>query len=274
MEHIELSDDTAPAHPRPAPTEDGSRLVIDGLPGHFCLHYQPEIDLSTRSIVACEAFLRWWHPTFGMLRPGPSLEGTRWSGDLATLEEWAVRAAHRQSATWASSGTPIRVAVNVTVPRLGDPGFVEVVDSLAGSFEADAPLALDVPFGAFLRHRPATMRATDRLREVGVVVIADGAFGCEAVESLRHTAVSMVKIPLHTSGPRHPGLHPLVAATLASANDLDLVATAKQVEDAMELDHLQLLGFDRAFGNAVSHPVTAEAFTSIIGRQGARSATS
>ena len=56
------------------PTFDGSSLILDGLPGFFTLHYQPEFDLATHRVVGCESLLRWWHPDFGMLRPGATVE--------------------------------------------------------------------------------------------------------------------------------------------------------------------------------------------------------
>ena len=74
-----------------------SSTAFEGLPGRFCLYYQPELDLRDGSIRACEAMVRWWHPEFGMVRPGLTLDGTRWNERVHGIEEWAVAEVCRQA---------------------------------------------------------------------------------------------------------------------------------------------------------------------------------
>ena len=50
--------------------EDLRRAMAEG---SLALHYQPEIDLATGQVVAVEAFLRWPHPTLGLIPPGAPL---------------------------------------------------------------------------------------------------------------------------------------------------------------------------------------------------------
>jgi EAL domain-containing protein (putative c-di-GMP-specific phosphodiesterase class I) len=246
-------------------TDDGDGLRLDGLPGVFGLHYQPEMDLDTDEVTGCEALLRWWHPDFGVLQPGASLHRSRWSGHLDGLDRWAVHAVCRQIAEWSETGHPLRVALNVTARSLMDPAFRQTVGEALGVSGADpALLGIDVPLVSFTWHSVSTTQTAAALANHGVTIIADGVSDEVPAETLTECGVSVVKIKLATARSRHGGMHPSVAAGLDLAHGLGAIAVAKAVQTTEQLDAVREMGFDRAFGHIFGGAMDASAMTELI----------
>ena len=246
------------------PTFDGSSLMLDGLPGFFTLHYQPEFDLQDHRVVGCESLLRWWHPDFGMLRPGASLHRTRWSTGLAGAEEWAVVAACRQAAAWRDEGRPIQADVSVSRRLLVAPRFPHLFDAAVTDSGVDPrDLALDVPLAAFTKHRLDALPNVAVLADLGVTIACDGVTG-DVRLALEHTPATVLKVELHTAGRRAPGLHPSVQVGLRVARDLGAVAVSKAVETDADLDELRAMGFERAFGHVFGPAVDADELLDVI----------
>jgi EAL domain-containing protein (putative c-di-GMP-specific phosphodiesterase class I) len=231
-------------------TEDGDTLILDGLPGSFGLHYQPEVDLDTDEVTGCEALLRWWHPDFGVLRPGASLHGSRWSHHLAGLDRWAVHVACRQIASWSEAGRPMRVALNLSPRSLRDPAFRRTVgEALVASGAAPTLLGIDVPLASFRMHPVATSQTAATLANFGIAIVADGVTLEIDREMLAECAVSVVKVPLANGFGGRGALHRKLPAAVDQAHGLGAVAVAKRVETPEQLAKVRAMGFDRAFGH-------------------------
>lgn len=263
---------TAPTlFPVSHPDEDAVEptITLDGLPGSFGLHYQPEFDVASGAITGCEALLRWHHPSFGTLRPGPALSDSRWTAQLTELQEWAILAACRQSAAWERAGTPLRVAVNVSVPVLSESRFI---DTLTGTISAWGTrpelVAVDVAVAGFGRYSAKLMASLEAVSGAGVAIIVDGVSGDVGRESLVEVKVAACKIPLYVNTCRRQGLHPSVMLALELAGDLGALTVAKAVETAGDLDEVRALGFDRAFGHLYSVALPAAALSALAQRRG------
>ena len=62
------------------------------------LHYQPKIDVATRTIVGVEALARWPHPSEGMIPPNDFIPLIEQSGWARHVTYWALETASRQDA--------------------------------------------------------------------------------------------------------------------------------------------------------------------------------
>ena len=88
--------------------------------GSLTLHYQPEIDLLTGQVVTVEAFLRWPHPTLGLIPPEHLLVLAEESGLIQTLTAWVFEQAIADCAQWWREGHQVAVAVNLLATDLLD----------------------------------------------------------------------------------------------------------------------------------------------------------
>lgn len=252
------------------PSEVGS-TEFDGLPGRFCLYYQPELELRDGSIQSCEALLRWWHPDFGMVRPGLTLGGTRWNERVRGIEEWAVAEACRQALEWADDGTPVQVALNVSRQDIVCGRYLgAVAEALQATGVDPALLALDVPFLALATDPHRLHDVVEGISALGVTVVIDGVGAGTSFDALAAVDADVWKVDTYTRGLRHPELHPSVGEALDRAHQRGVLAVAKQVESRSALQEVTALGYDRAFGHAISPPVTARALGVIKKRGVAR----
>jgi EAL domain-containing protein (putative c-di-GMP-specific phosphodiesterase class I) len=235
---------------------DGATTIV-GLPGHFCLHYQPQMDLHSGAILRCEALLRWWHPEFGLLSPHASLMGTRWSDDVSGLEGWAVREVIRQGALWDQQVLPVQTALNVSVPFLLRPGFAESLqDELEASGLNPYLLAIDIPVQALATSTVAVEQVAHRLDDAGIGIIADGVVGSMDADRLSVFGAEAWKIDLGKRAAGRPGLHRSVGAAVERAHEAGVRAVAKAIEDDEQLAEARDLRFDEVFGNIISPPLS------------------
>ena len=64
--------------------------------GGLTLHYQPQLDLRTREVLAVEALLRWEHPRLGLLAPAKFLPLVEEAGLMEAVTRWVLRSATEQ----------------------------------------------------------------------------------------------------------------------------------------------------------------------------------
>lgn len=252
------------AHPPP----DSEAHDVDGLPGRFCLYYQPEFDLSDGSVPSCEALLRWWHPDFGILSPGPSLARTKWAERLAGVEAWSVFAACRQVASWEDQGRPVQVALNVSRHHLRDPQFIgRVCQALDSTGINPHQLAIDLPLSALVKDPINVRQVALDLADLGVVLIVDGVSGDASPATFEGLPISVLKIVVGNVG--HPsaiGRHRSADDAIALAKSIGAVSVAKSVETAADLQALLEMGFDRAFGHVFSPALAPSALLPMLNR--------
>ncbi|MFN8017783.1 MAG: EAL domain-containing protein [Acidimicrobiales bacterium] len=212
------------------PADAQRSLEVDALPGYFTLHFQPELDLESRAVVACEALLRWVHPEYGVLRPGAALEQSGWSDALVEAEDWATTAVAEELAGWQAAGLDLQVALNVSARQLENAELATTIGrALERSGARPEQLRVDIPIGAFTTQRLVVVDTVRRLADLGVAVVADGVTG-DPRSPLAGLPVSVLKINIHVGGRLDlTRLHPAVAGSLRLAKELGATSVAKAV---------------------------------------------
>lgn len=244
---------------------DAEAFGVRGLPGSFCLHYQPEVDLRSGAIAGCEALLRWWHPGLGLVSPGPALAHPKWSARLAGLETWSIFAACRQAMAWERGGARLPVALNVSANLLADPELVNRVrQALVVTGMAPGMLVVDVPVAAAAGASEAVRRVTTDLADLGVTVAIDGVRDARDQVALAQIPASVYKIiPEPVSEAGVVGLRTAEAVGMAQTRGATTVA--KSVETTTDLQAAQRLGFDRAFGHIFSPALSSADLARTLG---------
>jgi EAL domain-containing protein (putative c-di-GMP-specific phosphodiesterase class I)/GGDEF domain-containing protein len=138
------------------------------------LHYQPRYLLSTREIIAVEAFLRWPHKIRGMVPTSEFLPIAELSGLSVQLGRWVLRRACRDLATLAERGYPaLRVSVNVGRQYLSAESLAEDVANSAKEAGIE-PSQLDLEITEqMLSTGRSGLAALHQLRGQGVRVLVD-----------------------------------------------------------------------------------------------------
>ncbi|MCB1738088.1 MAG: diguanylate cyclase, partial [Gammaproteobacteria bacterium] len=134
------------------------------------LHYQPQIELSTRRLAGVEALVRWNHPTRGMVPPGEFIDVAERIGFIDTLGEWVMRSACAQMVTWMQEGfSGFRVAVNVSPTQFRKDGFIDNVIEILETTGCPAHLLeLEVTESPFHEGGEAALGVFQALHTIGV----------------------------------------------------------------------------------------------------------
>ena len=194
--HVDATPADTPA-PSSTPTsvtvvEQEGSVQVSTLPGDFSVQYQPVLDLRDGSMHTGDAVLRWWHPVFGVLRPGPSLKGTTWLHEVRAIETWSLHEVCRQAAAWLDLQPEIELTANLSPARLLAPDLLATVDEALAAAELDPQhLAVAVPLGAVAVDPVPLARTMGGLARRGVRVVMDGV-GAGASLS----AIGLVEAPI------------------------------------------------------------------------------
>ncbi|MBX3285717.1 MAG: EAL domain-containing protein [Actinobacteria bacterium] len=246
-------------------------VQLPTLPGDFNVHYQPALDLRDGSMHTADAVLRWWHPVFGVLRPGPSLKGTGWAAEVQALETWTIHEVCRQAAAWVEAHPGLELTVNPSPTRLLAPEFASTLTEALAAHDLDpCHVAVAVPLGAVAVDPVALTRTMARISRLGARVLLDGVGAGSTLSVIGELDAPIWRIDVRPARRRERGLHPTAVEALERARDLGATTVAASVDDAATLTEAIDIGFDRAAGRVISPPVTALAVQSLLRRRPVR----
>ena len=257
---------------------DPSRLALLGelrraLEGNeLQLHFQPKVDLKTRTVVGAEALLRWPHPKRGLVSPAefiPLAEETG-SGLIRPLTRWVLDRAVGEARGWERAGRCVPVSVNVSARSLHDGRIVDDVEEalLTHDLRADR-LVVEVTESAMMTDAGRAAEVLSSLASRGVAVaIDDFGIGYTSLGLLKRLPVHELKIDrsfvIGMAGDEGADTA-IVRSTVEIAHNLGLNVVAEGVEDQWTLDFLPTFGCDQAQGYHIARPMPAAAFGGWMG---------
>ncbi|HKW79206.1 MAG TPA: EAL domain-containing protein [Candidatus Limnocylindria bacterium] len=137
------------------------------------LQFQPQVHTPTGKLVGAEAFVRWPHPSYGMIGPGDIVALVEQGALHVEFDRWVVTAVCAQIKRWRSEGFDVAiVAANLWAQTLRSKEGVEAVSHIVK--QSDAPvgsLEIECPRGTI--GDPALKDAAKRLRKLGVRVASE-----------------------------------------------------------------------------------------------------
>lgn len=240
--------------------------------GALVLHYLPEVDMRTGEILACEALVRWQHPTRGLLSP-ESFIGVAESINLAgELGRWVMRAACADFAAWRSRGIGAEAVmrINVSPVQLVTDGFVDAVAAIVEEFGLEkGSICLEITESVVVQDIETTRVTLNGLQEAGVrIAIDDFGTGYSALSHLKSLPVDTLKID--KSFVRELGSDPgdlaIVRAIIALAEAFGLELVAEGVETEVAALTLLRHGCHRAQGFLLSRPIPGAAMEELLAK--------
>ena len=241
--------------------EDLRRAMAEG---SLALHYQPEIDLATGQVVAVEAFLRWPHPTLGLIPPEHLLALAEESGLVQSLSTWVFEQAIADCAQWWREGRQVAVAVNLLATDLLDSALPRRMGALLnGAGLGPEALVLEITEGMVMADLTRSKRVIQSLAEEGIMVsIDDFGTGFSSLSHLSDLAVGEVKLDrAFTSrlqlGDADTREENLVRSVIDLAHALGLRVVAEGIEQLDFVSVLAGLGCDSGQGFAIQAPCRA-----------------
>jgi diguanylate cyclase (GGDEF)-like protein len=240
--------------------------------GDLALHYQPQLDLRTGEVIACEALLRWTHPEKGLIPPAQFIPVAESSGLIRPIGAWVLAEACRAARRWRDAGVGLRVAVNVSVAQLRHQDMVSMATRvLEQTGMQPAFLELEVTESLFVDPAQLAMRRSlEGLAAMGLgLSIDDFGTGYSSLGYLRRLPVSRIKID--KSFLRHVGADPvddaIVRAIIGLARTFDRRVLAEGVETEAQRLFLMREGCDEAQGYLFAKPMSEPDCTAFLARR-------
>lgn len=202
------------------------------------LHYQPEIDLRTGTIVAYEALLRWHHPTRGIVSPDLFMQIAEDTGLIVPIGKWVIERACRDAALWPNKAV---VAVNLSVTQIGKSNLVDIVTAaLLRSGLPAQRLELEVTENLFLRRDSGCLSDLHQLNELGVrLALDDFGTGSSSLGSLQRLPFQKIKIDrlfvADIASNAQSAAIVCAIANLARTLDIETVAEGIETDDQARL---------------------------------------
>lgn len=244
----------------------GLRLALER--DEFHLLYQPQIDAASGRLCAVEALIRWNHPTRGLVSPLEFIPLAEENGLIEPIGLWVLRTATADAARWHQSGTPLKVAVNLSPLQFNNPQLANLVaTTLRLTGLPPRLLELEVTEGALMAHTAATRKTLTALRDQGIgIALDDFGTGFSSLAYLTRMPIGHIKIDkCFITGLLEGGeSEAIVRAVLAMAGSLGMRVTAEGVETRAQALALKAMACDTLQGFYFSRPVAAGRIAALL----------
>ncbi|MEW5769004.1 MAG: EAL domain-containing protein [Pseudomonadota bacterium] len=233
------------------------------------IHFQPQVDIRSDTIVGAEALVRWQSPDEGMVPPGRFIPIAEQTGLIESIGHWVLLETCRQGKRWLDAGLPpLTLAVNVSPRQVMHGDLAETVAQILRETGFPAQrLELEMTESALMEAQEHVLDVLRRLRALGVrIAIDDFGTGYSSLAYLKRFPIDVLKVDKSFVDdiPRLSDDMEITATIIAMAHSLRLKVMAEGVETTAQLDFLKAHGCDFYQGYLKSRPLPAEQFTALL----------
>ncbi len=226
---------------------------------NFLLYFQPQVDVGSGRMIGVESLVRWRHAKRGLVSPAKFVPIAEETGLIQPLGDFVLNAACAQAAAWVASGSPLRVAVNLSAQQLRNRELpAQVAEVLARTKLSANFLELELTETALLDDIPGALVVMNALKQMGVTLsLDDFGAGYSSLSHLRHCPFDVVKIDRSFVKSIVGSVRDqmLVKHLVQLAHDLGMSVVAEGVETTAQCDILHRLGCRHFQGYLFSPPV-------------------
>jgi diguanylate cyclase (GGDEF)-like protein/PAS domain S-box-containing protein len=249
-----------------------SELRIALHENQLVLHYQPKMSVEG-VLTGAEAFVRWLHPTRGLVSPATFIPLAEETGLIVALGNFVLTAACRQLHQWSARQATAHLSMEVKVSgqQLRQSDFVTVVlQTLYATGAKPELLKLELNESLLVVDVEDIIEKTTELSKSGVVFsLADLGTGYSSLSHLRRLALDQLRIDqsfvrgLLTNSDDEA----VTRSIFALADSLKLKVGAEGVETQEQRDVLASHGCIEFQGYLFSQPLRVDEFEALLLRQ-------
>lgn len=227
----------------------------------FLLHYQPKIDVATKTVTGMEALIRWKRPE-GILLPEHFMAAIEDSELIIPISEWVTKTAYMQNKAWQDAGLPtMTMSINLSVRNLNRQILQVMENILAETKLKPNSFEVELTESVLMVNIENNIQVLHALKDMGFKIsIDDFGTGYSSLSYLKRFPIDILKID--QSFVRDIAIDPddaaIVTAIIAMAHSLGFRVIAEGVETAAQLKFLCDHGCDEIQGYYFSRPLPAE----------------
>jgi len=163
----------------------------------FELYYQPQFNLDENRVDAVEALVRWNHPARGQVPPFEFITVAEECGLMPAVGKWVLGEACRQAGEWRkSTDFNLRIAINVSVQQIMQPGFVnDVLTTLEKNHLGPESIEIELTESVFMADTDWVVKSLTTLRDAGLkIALDDFGTGYSSLSQLQDLPINTLKI--------------------------------------------------------------------------------
>jgi len=229
----------------------------------FTVHYQPQFDTKSDTIVGMEALIRWEHPTMGLIPPGKFIPLAEESGLIVDIDRIVMRIAMQQFQSWYEMGyNPGILSLNLAMRQLNSDDFVEYLkQNIKEICFHPRCLELEVTEGQVMQNPHLSIEKLNTIHDMGIeIAIDDFGTGYSSLSYLKKLPLDKLKIDRSfiSDIPDDDDDVAITKAIIALAKSLNLKIVAEGVETQEQRDFIVENECDYIQGYFYSKPLPAE----------------
>jgi EAL domain-containing protein (putative c-di-GMP-specific phosphodiesterase class I)/CheY-like chemotaxis protein len=227
--------------------------------------FQPKVDLVSGKVKGIEAFARWHHPQYGLLKPAAFLELLQEEDEITQLDFLISKKVLDSYQTLRKQDPDLDVSINISARSCVNPDSIDSVLSYAVERQLDLKnISFELSESDAAKNAPDFLENLVRLRMKGFGISID-EYG-SAHSSIRHLLrIPFSELKLDRSmflGPDDsPSLEIALGLSIELCRRLNCHSIAVGVETKNDWDLLQKLECEYAQGYYIAHPMDEEALS-------------
>ena len=228
----------------------------------FVVHYQPQVDAITDTIIGVEALVRWNHETMGLVSPSTFIPLAEESGLIIALDQWVMKTGMAQIKAWYDKGyAPGRLSLNLSTKQLQQNDFLNTIKNMLEETGCRAEwIELEVTESNIMHNILEAIKTLNQLRDLGIhIAIDDFGTGYSSLSYLKRLPVNKLKIDRSfiIDIPENKEDAAITNAIIAIADSLNLTVIAEGVETKRQKKYLLDNGCNYIQGYLYYRPMAA-----------------
>ena len=228
------------------------------------LFYQPQFDLQSGKISACEALLR-WHPQQGeQISPAEFIPIAEKTSLINNIGNWVLDQACLQRKAWAEKGLDIRIDINLSGRQLRNNNIYQLIDEKLNKHGLEfSDIGIELTENSLIEADENLIESMSRLIEQGTTIaIDDFGTGYSSLSYLKIFPITTVKIDkaFVRDAPYDPDDRAIMTAIVAMSHSLGLQVIVEGIETEHQEQIAREIGCDQAQGFYYQKPRPANEF--------------
>jgi len=231
----------------------------------FEVYYQPQVDLTNKQVIGCEALIRWHHPLKGFVSPIDFIPLAEETGIINDIGKWVLFEACQQAANWNKEyDRPIDIAINLSARQFDESLVATVIKALNQSQLPSDCLTLEITESILVHNPEQVIHTLTQLRQLGIkIALDDFGTGFSSLSYLKRFPLDKLKIDrAFVKGlPNDTDDSAIIASVLAVAEHFNLTTIAEGIENPEQEALLEELNCSQGQGYFYDKPLTAHAMS-------------
>lgn len=225
----------------------------------FSLVFQPKVDCKSQALIGAEAFIRWNHPTKGLLHPIHFIPAAERFGLINKINYWVIEEACATMYRAKDSDIDLNLSINLSRIQFRNSSLVDETIKCLDKYAVPAQnLTIEIKETTDIRNEAQFKFLIAKFKAANIKIALDD-FGLNpfTLEYLQDLHVDELKLDnvFVAKVNENPESHALVDAVIRLAHAFNLNVVAEGVESEMQRKALTELGCDHMQGYLYSKPI-------------------